>query len=377
MMIAAVLVIFMMVGQIFVKLIADDYKQNMIEHDYAVAGYLDRNGVDSFQITRAFIHEKILADRKAGQELLQVAAYHVGTQNNLIPEVDRFHQKYALLFVMLSGLFSIAILGGLWLFAVRQNKRLQKVNMDISSFMDGHIYMRLEDVGEGSLSKLFASVNKMATSLTSHIIKEKRSKEFLKDTISDISHQLKTPLAALQMYNEIMQDEKTGNEVVDDFILKSERELKRIENLIQNLLKLARLDAGAIELEKNTHILKKFLEEVIGRFSTCAELEGKMITLDCDDRLVLAFDEEWLLEAVSNIIKNALDHTNSGDRIDLQCEATPVTTEITIKDTGTGIHLRISIIFLRGFTEAVIQRINMESGLGLLSPKPSLKNMVG
>jgi len=90
----------------------------------------------------------------------------------------------------------------------------------------------------------------MATSSNAHIEKEKQSRAFLKETISDISHQLKTPLTALQIYNEIILDEGTANDVAADYVLKSQRELLRMENLIQNLLKLARLDAGTIELEK-------------------------------------------------------------------------------------------------------------------------------
>jgi len=365
----AVLLMFMILGQILVKLIVDDYKQSMIGHDYGVAGYLHRHGLDNFQITRAFTAEKTNADIEAGQELLQPAGYGIGTPNSLIPEAERFYQKYAVLFLMLSVVLSIAILAVVLLFAVRQNKRLEKATTDISIFMDGNVDIRLDDHEEGNISSLFTSVNMMATSLTSHIVKEKQSKEFLRDMIADISHQLKTPLAALQMYNEIIQGEKTGNNVVDNFTSKSEHELKRIENLIHNLLKLARLDTSSIELEKSIYNLREFIEESIKGFRTRADLEGKIITLDCDDHIALNFDEEWLLEAVGNIIKNALDHTDSGGRIEIRCDETPVLTIITIKDNGVGIHPEdIHYIFKR-FYRSRFSKDKQGVGVGLTLSK--------
>ncbi len=375
--IAAVLLVFIVLGQIAVKFMTDDYKQNMIMHDYGVAGYLVGNKLDKPQIVRAFTSEKARNDVETGQELLQAAGYSSSIQSSLIPEVERFHGKYALIMFALSVVFSMVILAALLSFMLWQDKRIEKANADIRDFMDGNVHVRLDDHEEGSLSKLFTSVNGMATSLTSHIIREKQSGEFLRDTISDISHQLKTPLAALQMYNEIIQDEETGSDVVDNFTVKSERELNRMENLIQNLLKLAKLDAGSIELEKSTHNLKEFLEESIKGFRTRAELENKFIRLGCDEHITLLFDEEWMLEAVSNLIKNALDHTESKDKIEILCHETPVVTEITIKDNGTGIHPEdIHHVFKR-FYRSRFSKDKQGIGIGLTLSKAIIEKHGG
>jgi signal transduction histidine kinase len=167
------------------------------------------------------------------------------------------------------------------------------------------------------------------------------------------------------MYNEIIQNEQTGNEVVNEFTSKSERELTRMEVLIQNLLKLTRLDAAAIELVIKNHNVKAFLQEVIKGFLTRAELEDKIILLDGSENVMMEFDDEWLLGAVGNIVKNALDHTNAKDKIEIRCDETPILTTITIKDNGTGIHSEdIHHIFKR-FYRSRFSKDKQGVGIGL------------
>lgn len=105
-----------------------------------------------------------------------------------------------------------------------------------------------------------------------------------------------------------------------------------------NLLKLARLDAGSIQLEMSEQNVKGFLEEVMKGFSTRAKMEGKELTLRCDEHITINFDPGWLTEAIGNIIKNALDHTDPQNEIEVHCSETPVLVQITIKDNGEGIH---------------------------------------
>ncbi len=375
--IASILLLVIVLGQLTAKFIANDYKQNMVEHDYSLAGYLLEMGEEPSQIAKAFTADKTGGEAQAGSELLRASGYTPDAQTRLFPEVQAFHQKYAVVFFGFSLFLSFIVLSVLLLYLLRQCQKIEKANEDILAFMNGDISIRLADKSEGSLSQLFASVNGMATSLTAHIDNEKHGREFLKDTISDISHQLKTPLAALKMYNEIIQNEQTGNKVVNEFASKSERELTRMEVLIQNLLKLARLDAGAIELEKGNHNVKEFLEEAIKGFDTRAELENKTIRLDCGENIMMDFDEAWLLEAVGNLIKNALDHTNAKDQIEIQCDETPVLTTITITDNGTGIHPEdIHHIFKR-FYRSRFSKNKQGVGIGLTLSKTIIEKHGG
>ena len=355
--------------QLIILTMADEYKQNIILHDYGVAGYLYNNGADRARTASAFTAVKTEEDFTEGQKLLSEAGLIGSIKNSLLPDVDRFHKKFSGLALLFSILFSFLYISVLLFFARNRNRRIEKANAGIGSFMEGNHSVRLDISGEGSLSMLSSSINTMATSLTSHIEKEKQNREFLKNTISDISHQLKTPLTALEMYNAIIQEEETGNAVVDEFVLKSERELTRIEVLIQNLLKLSRLDAGSIKIEKRMNSLKNFLDDLIERFLTRAEQEQKTISLECDERIIMEFDETWLPEAVSNIVKNALDHTIVGNRIDICCRETPVFYQIIIKDNGSGIHPEdINHIFKR-FYRSRFSKDKQGAGIGLTLAK--------
>jgi signal transduction histidine kinase len=356
-------------GQVAAAITANDFKREMIRHDYAVAGYLVSNNVSQSQIASAFTSEKNSRDIAAGQTLLQAAGYDQSLSSNLLPAVENFHQRYALLAFMISLVFSLAIASVLVVFFMRQNRRLEQAQTDILAFMDGNHDIRLNDNEEGNLGRLFSSVNMMATSLTAHFAREQQRKEFLRDMISNISHQLKTPLAALQMYSEIIDDENDGNQAVSDFTRKSQNELERMENLIQNLLKLARLDAGTITLEKRNCPLRDLMEKAVSRFTTRADIENKSVTLDCDDSTVLNCDEGWLMEAVCNLIKNSLDHTDAGATVAVIVDESPVLTRITIKDNGRGIHPEdIHHIFKR-FYRSRFSQDKQGIGIGLTLTK--------
>ncbi len=338
----AVITILILLGMIITMQIAvmqmtESYKENMMTHDAEIAGHLLSQGVDTHQIRMAFTDQKADEAVINGAALLKTAGYQEGMVNSLLPEVDQFYQKYAVIMLVFTSVFSSFLLAVFYFFAFQRNKKLEDAGKKIQSFMDGDASIRLDAVNEDSLSGFFSKVNTMATALTVHIEKEKHSRIFLKETISDISHQLKTPLAALQMYNEIILDEKTDNKVVEDFVQKSQRELLRMENLIQNLLKLAKLDAGTIVLEKNSRELNPFLEECRIVLITRAERENKKINLVCDPCIRMSFDEIWLGEALENIIKNALDHTSTNDQVEICGAENSLLIEITIKDNGAGI----------------------------------------
>ena len=218
---------------------------------------------------------------------------------------------------------------------------------------------------EGAMYRLFHEVNSLVTMADAHADSERRAKEFLRRTISDISHQLKTPIAALNIYNGILQQETADAATVREFTSLSEQELDRIESLVQSLLKMARLDAGAITLERSPENVFDLLEHIKRQYSFRAEQEGKEIALEGDEQTVFSCDRTWLTEAIGNLVKNALDHTAQGDRILVRWQQSPCLTQITVEDTGSGIHPEDLYHIFKRFYRSRFSKDTQGVGLGL------------
>lgn len=220
----------------------------------------------------------------------------------------------------------------------KQNKIMERAASKINDYLSGDKNARIDCDDEGELYKLFHSVNTLAAVLNAHAENELRSKEFLKETISDISHQLKTPLAALSIYNGLIQGEAEELSTVREFAELSEKELDRIEMLVQNLLKITKLDAGSIVFEKASENVADMMNDIQLHFSYRAKQEQKKMILSGPDSILLYCDREWIIEAINNIVKNALDHTEKGDFISIEWKKFMSVVQIVIKDNGSGIH---------------------------------------
>ncbi len=218
---------------------------------------------------------------------------------------------------------------------------------------------------EGAMYRLFHEVNSLVTMADAHADSERRAKEFLRRTIADISHQLKTPIAALNIYNGILQQETADAATVREFTSLSEQELDRIESLVQSLLKMARLDAGTITLERSPENVFDLLEHIKRQYSFRAEQEGKEIVLEGDEQTAFSCDRTWLAEAIGNLVKNALDHTAQGDRILVRWQQSPCLTQITVEDTGSGIHSEDLYHIFKRFYRSRFSKDTQGVGLGL------------
>ena len=235
----------------------------------------------------------------------------------------------------------------------------------LNAYLDGDTTARIDCDREGALYRLFHSVNAMAAVLNAHADNELREKEFLKNTISDISHQLKTPLAALNIYNGLIQEADIGSASVKEFAHLSEQELDRIETLVKNLLKITKLDAGTIVPEKHPENVAEMLRDSQLRFAYRAKQEKKEIVLSGPEDAVLFCDRDWLCEAIDNLIKNALDHTKAGDTVRLEWKALPGTVQILVRDNGTGIHPEDLYHIFKRFYRSRFSQDTQGLGLGL------------
>ena len=308
---------------------------------------------------------KIFANKEIKKLFLAVSVIWVAflllTQGFLWLCYQRFSLFLLLVFVLSGG----AILAVGCSYFKKQNQVMEQAVSQLQAYLDGDHNARIECDDEGELYRLFHTVNSLAAVLNAHADNELREKEFLKNTISDISHQLKTPLAALNIYNGLLQDGDMELSAVKEFADLSEQELDRIETLVQNLLKITKLDAGAIVLEKATENVADMMRDIELHFAYRARQEKKEIILSGSDHLSLFCDRDWLNEAIDNIVKNAFDHTESGATIRVAWNELPSGVQIVITDNGCGIHPEdIHHIFKR-FYRSRFSKDKQGIGLGL------------
>ena len=332
---AICLVSFLLAGGL-ATLLAKNFQRELLLHDYGVAGHL-LNNENGLSIS-AFTSQPDENDLERGREALASVGYDETASMRFLPAVQTYRNQTMLsVFLLLVFLFG-AIYLSLFLYLLRQHKAFGNAENTIRQFLDGNTASRIECSQTGDWYSLFHAINEMAAILSAHAENQRQNKEFLQDIISDVSHQMKTPLSALKMYQEIIESHKDDAAAVSNFTEKSQREIRRMEDVIYTLLKLARLDAGIIQMEKSPENLSVLMQDVCERFETQAEREHKTITLSGKEDIVLSCDALWVSEAIGNIVKNALEHTENGGHIEVKWSQSPLMTQIEISDDGKGIH---------------------------------------
>ena len=308
---------------------------------------------------------KIFADRDIKNLLLALSAIWATALLLVQGFLWLHYQQLSLHLFSVFLLTAIALWTVCWIYFRKQSEILEQAVSQIHAYLDGDVNARIACDNDGELDRLFHTVNSLAAVLNAHADNELREKEFLKNTISDISHQLKTPLAALNIYNGLLQDETIELRSVREFADLSEQELDRIETLVQNLLKITKLDSGTIVLEKVTENVADMMRDIELHFAYRARQEQKSIVLSGSDNVSLLCDRDWLSEAIDNIVKNALDHTNKGDAIRIEWRALPSAVQIVVRDNGCGIHPEDLYHIFKRFYRSRFSKDTQGIGLGL------------
>lgn len=276
------------------------------------------------------------------------------------------YKSFSLGIFLTSLFFSYLIFLVIYKYLMKECEIEEDAEKKIKAFIDGDMEARIFCDKDGQIYSLFHSVNSLSAILNSRAVNEAQEKEFFRNTISDISHQLKTPLAALNIYNGLISDEANELPNIKDLCIASERELDRVDTLIQNLLKITRLDAGMILMEKTNEDIENMLKDIELHFKYRAQQEGKSLKLSGKNNLNFLCDRDWIIEAISNIIKNALDHTEKGNNIKVEWEEFATMVQIKVSDNGKGIHPEdINHIFKRFYRSRFS---NDSNGIGLGLP---------
>lgn len=345
----------------------------LLEHNRAAASALLNQDVSAETIAKALSSTEISPE---GIRLMNQLGIQEHTSARLFPALSAYGNHSFLISLLLPFFLFGLLLSVISRFLRCQERLFLAAAETVSDFTKGSSQVLLPQSEEGALYRLFASINHMAAGLRTGQEAEHASREFLKSTISDISHQLKTPLAALAMYNEIMLQEPDQAETIRTFAEKSSASIERMKSLILSLLKIARLDAGAIVFHKTLCPLARLLNASLEPLCLRVVSEKKELLLPQNQSAVLFCDPLWTCEALGNILKNALDHTSQGGHIEISVEQTPLETRIHVADDGDGIPSEDLHHIFKRFYRGSASRAK-GAGLGLPLAKGILEGQEG
>ena len=222
------------------------------------------------------------------------------------------------------------------LYTKRRYRKIEQLNNYLMRVCAGEYDLDVQDNTEGELSILKNNLYKIILLLRSQNAALQKEKTGLADSLADISHQLKTPLAALTVMTDLLKAE-TDAENREKFLRIIEAQTEKMNWLIVTLLKLSKLDAGTIELEEKSVSVASVAQKAAAPFLITADLRN--ITLDFSNFNDFTFtgDYNWSAEAIGNIVKNCLEHIEDGGKIVFSTEETNVYDMLCIADNGCGI----------------------------------------
>lgn len=233
-----------------------------------------------------------------------------------------------------------------------------------------------ESFKEGTMGLLYTNMYKMISSLRESKQKELDEKIFLRDIIQDISHQLKTPLASLNVFVDLLLDDTFDDkEKKAKMLEESKNQLTRMEWMVLAMLKLARIEAGAVSFDNTNQNIYSIIVRACDGISYLTDQRNQKVIVNCDENLELSCDGDWLTEAIINIMKNASDYSDKNKNIYVDVEKTDVFVRIYIKDEGVGISEKdMPNIFKRFYR--VNHQVNPNSvGIGLSLAKSIVEGM--
>ncbi len=370
--------------------VVNNINKTLIDQNTSVLGCIIENK-DIPEIIKGFYEIKDGNELVQAKEILKSYGYD-DELSILINEVtNKFYTEILVIFIPIIILFTIM----LYLIFIKELKdiyvQVDNIVKNISDTSSGKFKKIEPKYEEGDVAILTTSLNYMGERVNNSIQKLKEDKDNLKDFLSDISHQLKTPLASLVMFTDLIKEnedmpkedrakflEKCDEQEVrmewlimnllkvshqlktplaslvmftdlikenedmpkEDrakFLEKCDEQEVRMEWLIMNLLKVGRLEAGAINFKRERQTLRETIELAVSSLVGEAERKNQKLILTGDLDCQVIHDREWLGEAISNIAKNAIEHTQDGGEIEIRVSDGKIIKNIYIKDNGPGI----------------------------------------
>lgn len=265
------------------------------------------------------------------------------------------------------SLFSALILFCVTLFVVAIRRKLTAFSNGLCCLLDNMITGEIEPPQTSEEENLFYKINHRLTRLYEVMLENRRSVEKerrdLQELISDISHQVKTPIANLKMVNSTLLMQSVPEERQREFLLASGEQLDKLDFFMQAMIKTSRLETGVISLEKKKQPVYDTLATALGGILLNVERKNITVEVDCKESLAVSHDRKWTSEALFNILDNAVKYTPNEGSIHVAVEDWEMYLKIDIADTGRGIpEKHQALIFKRFYREEEVHDIE---GIGI------------
>ncbi|HBG4837139.1 TPA: HAMP domain-containing histidine kinase [Clostridioides difficile] len=264
-------------------------------------------------------------------------------------------------------IYTIVLCGFIALIIFLLHKKIvifcSKICHTLDSMMNSEDNIEIELEEETILSRINHRLIRMY-----EVIQENRNsiaieKADLQELVSDISHQIKTPIANLKMINTTLLNQTFKTEIQKDFLMDMENQLDKLDFLMQSMIKTSRLETGIITLSKKKNSIYETIATALSGILFDAEKKNIEVTVDCDPNLYIIHDKKWTSEAIFNILDNAVKYTSSNGKIRVATECWVMYTKIDIIDNGKGIsESRQAEIFKRFYREEDVHDIE---GIGI------------
>ena len=219
----------------------------------------------------------------------------------------------------------------------RLEKQIKELTDYITKVQDHASLPEIAEITEGSIGILQSEIYKVVTILREQYSSEHKQKKYMSDMMSDISHQFKTPLTAISLMTELLMGPGVSEEHRLEYAGKIDSQINKMTWLIRNLLTLSQLEAGVLEMKQEPVVLKEMTDDISDSLSVLAEVAEVELECRVPDTIKIKADKHWLREAVSNIIKNCIEHTAAGGYVKVSATQNNIYTSLIIEDNGKGI----------------------------------------
>lgn len=241
-----------------------------------------------------------------------------------------------------SNLFLLALflagVAGIFCYFGKRQKEIFRLQEYMEQLEQGKYRLELENNADDELSGLRNEIYRLTLFLREQAALAKEQRKALADSVANISHQLKTPLTSITvLVDNLAGDEEMDADTRHHFLSEIIRQLSGMSWLIATMLKLSRIEAGVVELKREKIPVGKIVEECMQRLESAAEWRGVRLQARLQEDACFTADENWTLEALCNIIKNAIEHSPEGGVVTISTAENEVYTEICVSDSGVGI----------------------------------------